>query len=103
MSEGSLIRGGGELVLDDLRSGLHVGEGTWRQSESVVGAKESSHERLAFGLVDLASAVVVVFLPEVVEVSSHIGVNLIVLHDVELANDVGSPLRSGGLGQLPDT
>ena len=102
MSEGLLNGGGRELVLDDLGGGGHVRDSARGKSESVVGTKESSHEGLTLRLVDLAGTVVVVFLPEVVEVSSDVGVNLILLHDVKLANNISSPRGTGVLGELPD-
>merc|ERR1719223_43667 len=105
VSEGSggLSSDATEVVDDLLTGGVHVGEGTWGKSESVVGSEESSHEGLTLGSVDLAGSVVVVLVPEVLEVGSDVGVNLVVVHHVESSDDVGSPLGSGGLWQLVDS
>ena len=79
MVEGSNIWRGGELVLDQLTGGVHVGEGSWGKSESVVWTKKSSNESLSLGFVDLTSSVVIVLLSDAVEVSSDILVNLILI------------------------
>mmetsp|Transcript_15932 Transcript_15932/g.24622 ORF Transcript_15932/g.24622 Transcript_15932/m.24622 type:complete len:206 (-) Transcript_15932:8-625(-) len=101
--EGLLVRAGGELVLHDLSRGVHVGDSARSQSEPVVRAEQGSHEGLTLGLVNLPGAVVVVLGPEVIEVSSEIGIDLILIHDVESSDGVSSPLVAGPLGELPDT
>merc|ERR1712086_45916 len=81
----------------------HVRESTWGKSKSVVWAEESSHKSFSFRLVDFSSSVVIVFFPEVIEVSSNIVINFIVIHNVESSNDIGGPFRTSSLWELPDT
>jgi len=52
----------------------------------------------AWDLVDLAGAVVVVLLPEVIKVCCDVGINLLVFHNIKSAENIGSPLRSRVLG-----
>jgi hypothetical protein len=100
--EGILVGSRREFVLNDLRGRVHVSDGTLCKTESVVRTKESSDENLALRLVNLASSVVIVFLPEVIEVSVYVGINLVFSHHVEATNNIGGPVRSGALGELPD-
>ena len=101
--EGLLFWGRRELVLVDLSGRVHVRQSTGSKSESVVWSEEGSQEGLTLRLVDLAGSVVVVLSPEVVEVGGHVSINLVVVHDVESSHDVGSPLGSGPLRELPHT
>ena len=91
---GNSLRGG-ELVLDQLTGRIHIGESSWGESESVIWTKECANESLGLGLVDFASSVIVVLLPEVVEVGSDVLVDLVLLHNVELSDDI-----SGTVGRM---
>ena len=103
MSEWLFIWSSMEFVLDNVSMGVHVREGAWGKSESVVGSKKSSHECLSFWFVDFSSSVIVIFGPEIIEVSGNVSINFIFLNNMESSNDICRPLWSWGLWKFPDT
>ena len=103
MSEWLFIWSSVEFILDNVSMGVHVWEGTWGKSESVVGSKKSSDECLSFWFVDLSSSVIVIFGPEIIEVSGNVSINFICLNNVESSYDICCPLGSWGLWKFPDT
>ena len=92
-----------EFILNIVGVGLHIRKGTWGKSKSVIGSEKSSDEGFSFRFINFSSSVIVVFSPEVIEVSGYICVNFILLDDMESSNNVSSPLWSRWFWEFPDT
>ena len=92
-----------ELILNIVSMWVHVREGAWGESESVVWSKKGSHKCLSLWFVDFSSSVVIVFSPEVIEVSGNVGINFISLNNVESSNNISCPLWSWWFWKFPDS
>jgi len=92
-----------ELILNIVSVGVHVWKGTWSKSESVVRSEKGSDESFSLWFVNFSSSIIIILSPEVVEVSSNVGINFVLLNNMKSSNDVCSPLGSWWFWKFPDT